>query len=110
MSVFRTCLTYAHFFSNQGYIATELCEQREIVDNSCEGHCQLQKELSKQSEQSDQNTPNSRIVIKENLHNTVELFQFDFALGSDLIINPASFSFNIKTHFSTPDTPPPRSV
>ena len=30
---------------NQSYIASELCEQKEVMDNNCEGHCQLSKKL-----------------------------------------------------------------
>lgn len=30
---------------NQSYIAAELCEQKEIMDNNCAGHCQLSQKL-----------------------------------------------------------------
>ena len=30
---------------NQGYIATELCLQKDVVDNSCAGHCQLNQKF-----------------------------------------------------------------
>ncbi len=109
MSVFRACLTYVHFYFNQDYIATELCEQKAIIDNTCEGHCQLQKELSEEADNKHQNTSNSRITIKENLHNVTELFQFCFSLGPDLNQSPVLFSFKVKTFLSSPDIPPPRA-
>jgi len=39
------------FKLNQNYIAQNLCVQKEIEDNTCQGCCHLKKELTKQSNQ-----------------------------------------------------------
>ena len=35
-----------YWFSNQSYIATELCEKRQVKNNHCQGKCQLNKKLA----------------------------------------------------------------
>ncbi|MBS2098681.1 hypothetical protein [Carboxylicivirga linearis] len=39
------------FKINQNYIAQNLCIQKEIEDNTCQGCCHLKKELTKQNNQ-----------------------------------------------------------
>jgi hypothetical protein len=45
------------FNLNQQYIAENLCEQKEIENNTCQGCCQLKKQMEQQNEQ-DKTNPN----------------------------------------------------
>jgi hypothetical protein len=45
LSLFLKIGVIAWYGINQDYIASELCEQKEIADNECQGNCQLNKAL-----------------------------------------------------------------
>lgn len=51
-----------NFYSNQEYIAANLCEQKEEIENCCQGSCHLTKELSK----TDEKIEDSRIPGEKN--------------------------------------------
>lgn len=40
----------ANYVINYDYIVEELCEQKDIKDNTCQGKCHLTKEIQKQAE------------------------------------------------------------
>ncbi|MBK8946204.1 MAG: hypothetical protein IPM32_13185 [Ignavibacteriae bacterium] len=46
--VFRTALPLLDYLINYTFIITELCEQKDNLDNMCMGKCHLQKEMKKQ--------------------------------------------------------------
>jgi hypothetical protein len=46
-----------HYFVLQDYYATELCENKNDSSKNCNGLCQLSKELSNTTTESEQNTP-----------------------------------------------------
>lgn len=56
------------FAFNRDFISTELCEQKEVPDNACQGSCYLKKNLEKEQK----NTPTP--VPEESLF-TVGFFQ-----------------------------------
>lgn len=49
--------TWLIFKVNQNYIAKNLCVQKDVEDNSCQGCCQLKKQMEQQSEQ-EKTSPN----------------------------------------------------
>ena len=52
--------------ANQEYIATELCEQKEVVDNKCDGNCQLAQKLQlaeSSNKDSDSPKPNMQFEL-----------------------------------------------
>ena len=48
----RNAVIYWSFTINQDYIAAHLCEQKDDANNSCQGHCYLEKQLQDQSDAS----------------------------------------------------------
>ncbi len=45
------------YAANQSYIATELCEQRDVVENQCQGNCLLSKKLQLAEQTNTKETP-----------------------------------------------------
>ena len=45
---------YVLFQANRSYIASNLCEKRQLPNSTCEGKCFLTKELKKESEREKQ--------------------------------------------------------
>jgi len=58
MAMVHNSLLLVQFEVQQDYYATELCEQREIEGNECQGHCQLKAILQGDS----QDSPNAPAV------------------------------------------------
>lgn len=46
-------LVVAAFELQEAYIAQELCEEREVPDSDCHGHCQLTKKLTQDNDTND---------------------------------------------------------
>jgi hypothetical protein len=53
------------FSINHNFIATNLCEKRDIPQNHCNGNCWLKKELNKANDTGTNQLPSSKIVIPE---------------------------------------------
>ncbi len=51
------------FKLNQQYIATNLCVQKEVDNNNCQGCCQLKKQMEQQNEQDKANPNQSKRKI-----------------------------------------------
>ena len=51
---------YSLFKINQSYIASNLCEQKNIEDNTCCGSCYIEKEINKEDDKT-----NSKFVFNE---------------------------------------------
>lgn len=47
------------FEYNQEYIAQNLCIQKEILNNSCQGHCQLIQKLNEAEQNEQKQNPNA---------------------------------------------------
>lgn len=56
------------FALNQDYISAELCEQKEVPENECQGSCYLKKNLKKEQESSPAPVPEESIF-------TVDFYQ-----------------------------------
>jgi hypothetical protein len=73
-----------NFKINQAYIAANLCESKDIPDSSCEGNCQLKKQIE-QTEQSAQRLPPS--------YDFKELVLFAKPATKRFLTNPFSYPF-----------------
>lgn len=73
-----------NFKMNQAYIAANLCESKDIPDSSCEGNCQLKKQIE-QTEQAEQQLPPS--------YDFKELVLYAKTATKCLSTNPFSYPF-----------------
>jgi len=108
--IFRTFTIIFIFYQNQEYIATELCEQREVLNNTCQGNCHLQKQINKlvNEENSQQNTNNIKQTIEENSHSLTSIWKFTTRpICLDLVSNTVYF-FSVKSVKLDPKIPPPK--
>ncbi len=78
-----------HFKMNQAYIAANLCESKDIADSSCEGNCQLKKQIE-QTEQAEQQLPPS--------YDYKELVLYAKTAAKFLSTNPFSNPFKAFSH------------
>lgn len=110
MFVFRTFITLITFYQNQEYISTELCEQRALVINTCNGSCELQKQISKllDVESPQQSPQNNKQTVEESLHNLINIWSIDEYLVSTSVISCTHFLFSVQSHTSEPCSPPPQ--
>ncbi|MBR8536801.1 hypothetical protein KDU71_14600 [Carboxylicivirga sediminis] len=60
IATMQDSFTLLVFKINQDYIAKTLCIQKDIEDNSCQGCCQLKKQMEQQNEQEESNPNQSR--------------------------------------------------
>jgi hypothetical protein len=82
LQILQDCVILLSFHVNRAFIARELCEQRTIPGNQCQGCCQLRKQLA--ADESRQSTP-APPLPKEPGQNTwlaVVLFQFEDLSGA----------------------------
>ncbi|PCJ67222.1 MAG: hypothetical protein COA58_02580 [Bacteroidetes bacterium] len=49
---------------NQTYIASELCEQKEVLDNKCLGNCQLSQKLQLTDQSNEENPSKVNVQIE----------------------------------------------
>jgi hypothetical protein len=54
---FHDCMVILTFTLNRAYIATHLCEQRTTPGNSCQGCCQLRKQLNNEQRKEPSSLP-----------------------------------------------------
>jgi hypothetical protein len=98
-------VVYSAFRVNQEYIAKNLCEQRQVKHNCCQGKCQLRKEL-KENEQ--RQSPTSSQVRME----TVQLFCDAFespTVGTEAVkVNYHLFSSPVSNRMTASIFHPPR--
>ena len=83
---------------NQDYIAKMLCEKKEEMENTCNGHCHLKKELKKVSEtETDSKLP---ISYKEKIELVFIQPEFTFTFYT-LKTSKTSFSFYTESKIPT---------
>lgn len=51
MQTFSSLVVYANYLVNKEYIATTLCENREMPEMKCDGKCYLRKQLQQHHEE-----------------------------------------------------------
>ena len=107
--VFRVILPLVDYAVNYNFIVTELCEEKDEVENKCLGKCHLTKEISKQTELPDKNN----LVIKIDLLKIPHVAQRE--KSSSLLkefrkSNLANFIEKEIRLTSEPNLPPPKIV
>jgi predicted transcriptional regulator len=110
MFVFRTFFTLMSFYQNQDYISTELCEKKEIANNSCQGSCQLKKQMSNllEHEAPQQDSKNTKQTTEESLHTFTDQWKFDYNYQSQFVVNHTVFLFSDNAIDLDLYTPPPQ--
>ncbi|MCU4156642.1 hypothetical protein J1N10_11700 [Carboxylicivirga sp. A043] len=81
------------FKMNQQYIAENLCEQKEVKNNTCQGCCHLKKQMEQQNEQ-DKTSPEP---TKRKL--LIDFFN-DFRNPYKALNTSKSISYCVRTHLS----------
>ncbi|MFA9188656.1 hypothetical protein AAGV33_14705 [Flavobacterium sp. FBOR7N2.3] len=89
---FGSFFAYSSFKLNQDEIAKTICVQRKMVNNSCNGRCELQKSLKKyeDNEKRMQNNLDNKVdlVFIQNtiVANDFKLIAFDFLIKPNFYI------------------------
>ncbi len=74
---------------NQSYIASELCEQKEVMDNNCEGHCQLSKKLQLTENTSEDN---GKPLISQQFELITFVLPLDASVDETLVATSSEFT------------------
>ncbi len=93
------------FEMNKEFIVKNLCEQKEEVDNCCQGSCHLKKELEKQDEQ-DASTNNQQKVKLEQDQCYYGLFLFASKLSIENEIETPNNPYQLADYSASVFQPP----
>ena len=106
--VFRVIFPLVDYALNYNFIVTELCEQKDEVENKCLGKCHLTKEISKQVELPDKDN----LIIKIDLLKIPHITQYEKSnslLIDFRISNPNNYAEKEIRLTSEPKLPPPKT-
>ena len=106
--VFRVIFPLVDYALNYNFIVTELCEQKDDVENKCLGKCHLTKEISKQVELPDKDN----LIIKIDLLKIPHITQYEKSnslLIDFRISNPNNYVEKEIRLTSEPKLPPPKT-
>lgn len=105
--VFRVVLPLIDYAVNYKYISAELCEQKDVPNNSCQGTCHLSKQIGNQNNADPSTT---KIVIIDFIkipHQSV--IQNTINAKITLITSDRiSIKYSLINHLVKPLTPPPK--
>jgi hypothetical protein len=103
---FSKIVIWIEFKMNQEYIAKNLCVQKEVEDNCCQGSCHLKEKMEEDDRNQDTETGNIKTLKEFQLfHETKDAFQLVNPLT--LVTTYSSFQNNkLQTHFSELFHPP----
>ncbi|MES2238946.1 MAG: hypothetical protein V4497_01675 [Bacteroidota bacterium] len=94
---FGSFFVYTSFKLNQDEIAKTICVQRKMVNNSCNGRCELDKSIKKYSDNEKR--------MQNNLDNKVDLvFIQNTVVANNFKVS--QFSYVAKPNFYTPEKKP----
>ena len=62
---------FVSFKINQKYIASNICEKKDIPQNACEGKCFLKKALQKENQQAQENKNNNKNISDFYIQNNI---------------------------------------
>lgn len=77
---------FVSFKINQKYIASNICEKKDIPQNTCEGGCFLKKELQKEDQKTEKNQNNNKNIS-------------DFYISNNIFIENKEAFFSVEKHF-----------
>jgi hypothetical protein len=98
-------VVYSAFRINQEYIAKNLCEQRQVKHNCCQGKCQLRKEL-KENEQ--RQSPASSQERQETVQLFCDVFEFPTVKTEAIKVNYFFYSSPVCGRMTASIFHPPR--
>jgi hypothetical protein len=107
--VFRVILPLVDYAVNYNFIVSELCEQKDEVENKCLGKCHLTKEISKQTEIPDKNN----LIIKIDLLKIPHVAQSEKSNSLLKEFRKTSLNKFIEKEIkltSKPNLPPPKTI
>ncbi len=87
LQFFGKVSVFVSFKINQKYIASNICEKKDIPQNTCEGNCFLKKELQKEVEKAKKSS---------NKYTNIS----DFYISNNILIEDRKEFFSIEKHFS----------
>ncbi len=64
----RPSMPYIEYIIHKDYIEKNLCVQKENPVNTCHGKCYLHERLKKQSEHSDENSNNNKLIPENKMY------------------------------------------
>lgn len=86
LQFFGKVSVFVSFKMNQKYIANNICEKKDIPQNTCEGGCFLKKELQKEAEKAEKTKNNNKNIS-------------DFYIQNNIFIANKKVFFSIEKHF-----------
>lgn len=107
--MFRIILPLVDYSLNYTYIASELCEQKDIPDNSCLGTCHLSKKIGNQI---DKESGSHKIVMIEFIkipHQPVNEYKTNCQQYFSYK-HLAVLFYRIINHSVKPQVPPPKII
>lgn len=104
LNYFIPVLTH-HIFKE--YIADEICVQKEVIENRCQGNCHLQKQLSENKEENIPSNSKTTNRIQSEFENIIH------QINSKIILSKREriyYSIKCKRleYFTAPIKPPPK--
>ena len=77
---------FVSFKINQKYIASNICEKKDIPQNACAGKCFLKKALQKENQEAEKSKSNNKNIA-------------DFYIKNDVYAQDNFLSFVVENHF-----------
>ena len=108
----NTLVVIGDFLINQEIIAKTLCIQRD-VESSCNGKCQLTKELAQNKNESNDDAPSQereRLVLDVFCLSSIHAVQFQFETSEFKSGVQVAKNQKITTMYLDVDTPPPNLI
>ena len=99
---------YLLFKINQNYIAKNLCVQKDIPENTCQGCCQLQEVMNDTDE--DDSQSNIFVVPEISILGIIPDVDLDLVPNTLLSKIQIKHKFFIIQNFLQTDTPPPEMI
>lgn len=62
LQLFSKQVIFVEYLVNKSYIAAVLCENISVPEKHCEGKCQLKKQLDKDSQRQESNSPKTKTI------------------------------------------------
>ena len=96
-----------HIFEE--YIINEVCIQREVIENKCQGNCHLQKQLTEGKEENNQSKSNIRHQTQNDFVNIIHQIDSIIILSKRERIY-CSTECKPLENYNTPIKPPPKYI
>ena len=106
-NVFRIVIPLIDYSVNFNYIVSQLCEQKDDLDNTCRGKCHLSKKLQKQTEKAEKSKSVVQLDFVKIPHQLLINLKLDEPNRSELLLY-FHFNTDLIQQLIRPVLPPPR--